>query len=540
MTPFKFTTLQRAFLDNIPDMAWLKDRHSRYEAVNDAYVKACGLSQSQIVGKSPREIWPREIADVYVRTDRAVLRRGEGRRYEEMRTLADGTVHWFDTIKSPVVDEEGRITGTVGISRDITDRKAAEAALIRLNQLYAARSQIHQVMVRADNEHKLIERTCRILKNIGKIELVVATAVDEHSSETLLAVVAQAPVNRDRVRGIFANGPISSGVELEAENVRSRWGHSDDASPLIRSILQACELHFFTTLLIVKGGKGAYSLTLAANADDLLSDEVGQVMAAFSDDLSFALDAMAETQRRREVEIALRDSRQRLRELSLFRQTMIEQERKRISRELHDELGQTLTAIKLGLGWMRDRTATSDNDLLGKIHEIMSMVDTAVVDLRRIASDLRPLMLDELGLVAAIEWLASSFAERNGISVALSLAPLKTELPPDISTAAFRIVQEALTNVVRHAKASRVEITTLERDGILAVTISDNGEGIKPQSSSRKVAFGILGMQERTQMLGGTFQICGNVGKGTTVQVRLPATSQAASDFEHDRFADRG
>jgi two-component system, NarL family, sensor histidine kinase UhpB len=88
MTPFKFTTLQRAFLDNIPDMAWQKDRHSRYEAVNDAYVRACGLTQSQIVGKSPREIWPQEIADIYIRTDRAVLRRGEGRRYEEMRTLA--------------------------------------------------------------------------------------------------------------------------------------------------------------------------------------------------------------------------------------------------------------------------------------------------------------------------------------------------------------------------------------------------------------------------------------------------------------------
>jgi signal transduction histidine kinase len=381
------------------------------------------------------------------------------------------------------------------------------------------------------------------LQNIEKYcedELVVATTVDEHSSETLLTVVAQAPLNRDRVRGIFAKGPISSSKEIDAEAVRSRWGHADDASPLIRSILQACNLQYFTALLIIKGGKGAYSLTLAANAVDLMSDEVGQVMTGFSDDLSFALDAMAETQRRREVEVALRESRRRLRELSLFRQTMMEQERKRISRELHDELGQTLTAIKLGLGWMRDRKAASGGDLLAKVHELMSMVDTAVVELRRIASDLRPLMLDELGLVAAIEWLASSFAERNGISVTLSLAPLKTELPPDISTAAFRIVQEALTNVVRHAKASRVVITALERDGMLTVAISDNGQGFKPQSSSRKAAFGILGMQERTQMLGGTFQICGNVGQGTTVQVRLPATSQSTSNFEHDRFADRG
>lgn len=122
--------LQRAFLDNVPDMAWLKDRSSRYEAVNAAYLNASGFSAEEIVGRTPAEIWPADIAATYLETDRAVLSSGKPRRYEETRTLADGKVHWFDTIKSPVRDPHGQVVGTVGISRDITDRKAAEAELV--------------------------------------------------------------------------------------------------------------------------------------------------------------------------------------------------------------------------------------------------------------------------------------------------------------------------------------------------------------------------------------------------------------------------
>ena len=123
---------QRALLDNIPDMAWLKDRDCRYLAVNTAYLKILGIPEKAVLGKTPDEIWPPEIAEVYLRTDRRVLKSGRRWRYEETRPDSAGNPRWFETIKSPIRDDAGHIIGTVGISRDISERKAAEDELISL------------------------------------------------------------------------------------------------------------------------------------------------------------------------------------------------------------------------------------------------------------------------------------------------------------------------------------------------------------------------------------------------------------------------
>lgn len=336
---------QRALLDNIPDMAWLKDRDCRYLAVNTAYLEILRIPEHAVLGKRPDEIWPPEIAEVYLRTDRAVLRSGRRRRYEEKRPDPSGIPRWFETIKSPIRDTAGRIIGTVGISRDISERKAAESELIK--------------------------------------------------------------------------------------------------------------------------------------------------------------------------------SRAQLRELSNYLQSVREAERARISRELHDELGQTLTALKMELGWLKDRLPPEPAMLRTRLDRLVQIVDHSVTDLQRIASDLRPMILDELGLVSAIQWLTQTFSERSSLSIDLSFEQADVVYSKDVSTAAFRIVQEALTNIVRHSGAASAGILARHSGNELQLEISDDGRGMDV-ARSRGEHLGLVGMSERAHMLGGSMEIDSAPGRGTRISVRLP------------------
>ncbi|WP_336491587.1 PAS domain-containing sensor histidine kinase [Methylobacterium nigriterrae] len=337
--------IQSALLDNIPDMAWLKDRDSRYLAVSTTYLEALGGTADRVIGRMTAEVWPSDIAEVYLRTDRAVLRSGRRRRYEECRRDADGQLRWYDTIKSPIRNKAGRIVGTVGISRDITERKASE--------------------------------------------------------EELLA------------------------------------------------------------------------------------------------------------------------SRAQLRKLSEFEQRAREEERARIARELHDELGQTLTAMKLDLVWLRERLPAEPATGVARLNRLISIADQAVVDLRRIATELRPIILDELGLHCAIEWLAQSATEHGALPVQLVFDRNDCTYDPDVSTAAFRIVQEALTNVVRHSRATSARIAVRHLDGLLLIEVSDDGCGIN-SSAGAGDRLGLAGMRERARLLGGSVEIDSSAVQGTAVTVRLP------------------
>lgn len=341
--------LQKAILDNIPDQAWLKDADSRYILVNDAFMSACRLNEAQIIGLTPAEVWPRDWGEKYIDSDRQVMESGQRMRYEEKRQGYDGKLRWFDTIKTPVRNAQGQTIGTTGISRDITDRKQAEQALL--------------------------------------------------------------------------------------------------------------------------------------------------------------------------------ESRSQLRELSAYLQSVREEERTRIARELHDELGQSLTAIRLGLDVVINRPDMEAGSARQHLEKLQQLAASTIESVQRIAADLRPPILDELGLPAAIEWLVDTFAERSGIVCELH-SP--TDLPLDfpvrereVCTAIFRILQEALTNVGRHSRATRVTISLQAQPGELHLHIADNGCGIDA-GVSRDGSLGLMGMRERALMLGGTLQIQSGPGEGTRIDVILP------------------
>ena len=220
-------------------------------------------------------------------------------------------------------------------------------------------------------------------------------------------------------------------------------------------------------------------------------------------------------------------SNQRLRELSEAMHEVREAERTRIARELHDELAQWLTALKMDAAWIAARLPPQETELLNKVERMKRVVDTTVASVRRIAADLRPVMLDDLGLAPAIENLLHEFSERTGIKVALRAETGDIELHEPHATAVYRMVQEALTNVARHSRASAVEVTLGTEGQQLRVSVSDNGIGIDANAVARTRSYGLLGIRERAHTLGGAARIFPPPGGGTAVEILLPLDGPA-------------
>lgn len=221
-------------------------------------------------------------------------------------------------------------------------------------------------------------------------------------------------------------------------------------------------------------------------------------------------------------EAALVRSREELRSLAAYQETAREEERTRISREIHDLLGQDLTALKLDLAWMRQRIPPGNEALLRKIESMSALVDSTATTVRRISKQLRPAMLDDLGLVEAVSLHMREFEERTGIACTVLLP--ERDLPANrvMATAFFRILQEALTNVVRHAGAQHVEIS-LDCDGRYGtLRITDDGRGVRPQEIRSERSFGLIGIRERVAALGGSVSVTGEAGRGTTIEVKVP------------------
>jgi PAS domain S-box-containing protein len=225
------------------------------------------------------------------------------------------------------------------------------------------------------------------------------------------------------------------------------------------------------------------------------------------------------TQRRQEEKEILR-SRQELRDLTTRLQLVREEERTYLAREVHDELGQALTGLKIDLAWLRSRM--TDRTLVDRVQSIIVRIDGAMDTVRRIATDLRPSVLDDLGLVAAVEWQAQEFERSTGIPVQLEVQAEHVELEDICATTAFRILQETLTNVARHAKATRVTIALRVSAEVLTLEVRDNGRGISKAEMASPQSLGLLGSRERAIACGGELVIDGVRGKGTTVSLRIP------------------
>ena len=242
-----------------------------------------------------------------------------------------------------------------------------------------------------------------------------------------------------------------------------------------------------------------------------------------------------ETERRDKEEVLqqhkqrLEESETRLRELAAFLQTVREEERTRIARELHDELGQTLTALRFDLGWLRGKLGAGNGLDAGaqtRVGAALGVVEQGIVSLRRISEDLRPAMLDSLGLAAALEHHVAQFAQRTGVPCNLRMNREEFDLAGNLATAVFRIVQEALTNIARHAQARTAEVEIEETTDGIRLSIRDDGRGFVASAPTHR--FGLLGMRERIAILGGALEIDSAPGQGTRLAGWLPFPKEEA------------
>ena len=207
------------------------------------------------------------------------------------------------------------------------------------------------------------------------------------------------------------------------------------------------------------------------------------------------------------AEEKLKESYEAIRTLTGHLQNVREEERLHISREIHDELGQLLTVLKMDVSWLNKKIEPENKVAKEKLSEILSMVDTTVKSVRRIASELRPSLLDDLGLYAAMEWHLEEFERRSGIIKELVIPETELLLPDALKIGIFRIFQESLTNVARHSGAKNVNVSLLQKDNQLILTIRDNGIGFEEEPMTTKKTLGLLGMKERSMMMGGQYNI---------------------------------
>jgi len=230
--------------------------------------------------------------------------------------------------------------------------------------------------------------------------------------------------------------------------------------------------------------------------------------------------SLLEERARLEREVGARTAE--LSELSNYLQSVREEEKSRLSRDIHDELGGILVGAKMDVAWVAERFRGRDVEVSEKLKRALAMLDEGVEMKRRIIEELRPTLLDNLGLASAIDWQVKQVCERAGLQCTLNLEDADIELPPEVTIALYRIVQEALTNVVKYAKARHVEVDLLQGSDEISLVLRDDGVGLPTGADTNALSHGISGMRQRVRALGGEFTIRGKPRQGTTLEVNIP------------------
>jgi signal transduction histidine kinase len=276
-----------------------------------------------------------------------------------------------------------------------------------------------------------------------------------------------------------------------------------------------------------KNGKPAWVI---ANLNLTVAEDTGE---------TFIQGSLVDITERKRAEEERQRTFEQLRALTGRLQSIREEERTRVAREIHDQLGQALTAIKIELSSLVRELPADDKPPSKRTASILKLVDESIRTVRRISTELRPGILDDLGLVAALEWAGEDFQARTGTTCRMHLPQASIAASPEQATAIFRIFQETLTNVARHAHASAVEVRFAEEDGGLMLEVYDNGKGIPDDKLRASKSLGILGMRERAMLLGGELTIKGFPGNGTTMRVRIPEAGRIWREPRYDQSPDR-
>ncbi len=470
----------------------------------------------------------------------------------------------IDDSGAPIKDEAGNILGVVLIFRDITERAHNELSQRLLAEagrlLTAPLDSTTRLTNVAQLAVPLLADWCAVdvAGEDGSIQRVAVTHVDPAKVALAHELLQRYPPATEAPHGIphvLRTGeaefyPLITEAMLEADARDAGYlrivKELQVKSAIIAPLIARGRVLGALTLVWAESGR-SYSRADLALAEELarraalaldnarLYDETQRLNADLERRITERTAQLYnsntqlqnEIAERRQAQRQLEDFQAQLRQLSAHLQAAREEERARIAREIHDELGQVLTGLKMDLAWLQRSLKDQDSEIGRKLSGMLQMVDTTIKLVRQIATELRPGVLDDLGLVPAIEWQLSEFQSRTNIQCKLNTRLDELALDADGRTALFRIFQETLTNVARHANATVVEVNIEENPHYAILQVQDNGRGITESDVIKARSFGLLGMRERVHLLNGDFSIRGVPGQGTTVVVRLPRQAEA-------------
>ena len=484
---FEHEQYLQSMFDNMQEGVITTDEDLKIETANPAALAMLGYDLKQLVGQNANIFMPApdraphaQQVKRYLRQDsnqqtRSALRTGPR---EVTAVRADGT-----ELEMSIALGEMSLAGQrrfIALIKDVTERNKSEEALKQSEEQFRQTVELSPIPTVITDQEGNVEHFNRKF-----VELFGWTTDDVRTPEEWWKAAYPDEVYRNKVQSAWQEA-VESRNEENTEIEPQQW-----------------------TLTCKNGEKREVEYRMAriaANRSVITMDDITE---------------------RKLAQQALEHSQIQLRQLANHLQTIREEERTRIARDVHDEIGQVLTALNMDVHWLYERISDKENDTQSKVLSMTSLIATAIASVQRITSELRPAMLDELGLASAIQWSVEEFQERTGIKCKVSVSVEDMQLDPGRATAVFRILQEALTNVIRHSEASEVELDIHRGDGHLEMRIKDNGQGISPSAASADNAFGLLGMKERALSFGGRVEIEGRSGEGTTVFLHLPLSNQS-------------
>ncbi|MCB9077251.1 MAG: PAS domain S-box protein [Anaerolineaceae bacterium] len=484
--------LLRTLIDSLPDSIYFKDTQSRFIIGNQAVARLMGArSEEELVGKTDFDFYPRDLAAIYYADEQAVVKSGQplvGREEPVLNQL--GERRWLSTTKLPLRDQSGKVIGMVGIGRDITQHKELEEALYQKTaELEAIFRTIPDAVVFANTSRQIMKI------NPAFTSLFGYDIVDVFSRKIHMLYVAQEDYEKlDPIR-------------FSAKTV-------DNPDPY--EVIYRC-----------KNGDVFISETVSA----MVKDHEGRLLGFLKIIRDISERKKAELEKAQLFE-AVSQQREQLRALTGRLAETQEAERKALARELHDQVGQNLTALDLNLNIISSRinsTYFEEKDTVqARLNDSLDLIEQTAERIRGLMVNLRPPVLDDYGLVAALHWYGEQFASRVNFAVKIQGEEPSPRLSGLLEDTLFRITQEALTNVAKHAQANQVLITVETDNEFVRLQISDDGAGFdlgQWVGGSKRKNWGLVTMIERAEAIGGYCQIESQFGQGTQVTVELPRTT---------------
>ena len=423
---------------------------------------------------------------------------------------------------SPIKSKNGVVSHYLAVKEDITRRKETEIKLEKegmINQLLTDVAVASNEATAMENAAKVcLDRVCKLMGwPVGHLYVV------NESSDGLAPSGIWHLDDPDRFsvfKKVTDATSFSAGEGLPGRVLSSGqpvWIVDVNKDPNFPRARHAVDLG-------VKAGFG-FPIQMGENTVGVLefySPEVVEPDAKLLNIMSNIGTQLGRVSERYQAGRKLKTSEQELRDLYNRLEAVREEERTRIARDIHDELGQMLTALKIDLSWLQKRLDSKQATVQDRAKTMSHLLDRTIKSVQEISTNLRPEVLDMLGLTEAIEWQVQEFQKRTGTECSMSPGTGDLELDADLSTAVFRIFQETLTNVARHAEASELNIEFYEKEGELVLKVQDNGKGISEDKISHPKSLGLLGIRERALLWDGEVKISGAQGQGTTVVVKIP------------------